>query len=255
MSNVELTAQEARDMGFTWRNISWNFNNKSISGLEISNKPKAYKNLAVPIASKEVDVEIPEKIDGIDVVSIGDNAFGKGEIKSIKLHDKIVVIGTGAFSECRKIESVIIPKSVKVIYKRAFQHCSKLQKFVFEGDNIEYIGDGCFALCYSLKKITFPETIKTVPRSSFFKAKGLSEISIPDGVISIEPYAFQACSSLKSIRMPYSLQRIGNDAFDKVHDGCEILFTEFQTKLLEETKSRYPTLNVKMEPYMLSIFR
>ena len=55
----------------------------------------------------EENVTIPEKIDGLPVISIGDNAFnGKEKIKSVVLPFGLLEIGVGAFENCALLAEI-----------------------------------------------------------------------------------------------------------------------------------------------------
>lgn len=49
--------------------------------------------------------------------------------------------------------------------------------------------------------------------------KSITHITIPEGVTTIEKWAFSGCSSLKSIKIPNSVTTIGDGAFR----GCSSL--------------------------------
>ena len=117
-----------------------------------------------------MNVVIPQKINNVQVKSIGNYAFGydcsrgvilptsalnKYEIKkvsceiypigitSVMLPEGLEQIGDGAFSG-NKLKTVTIPKTVTTIYWEAFAG-NELQTVIFEGDkNNIYIGCGTF---------------------------------------------------------------------------------------------------------------
>lgn len=69
-----------------------------------------------------------------------------------------------------------------------------------------------FSRCTSLKKIELPSGLKTIGIDAFSES-GLEEIHIPEGVTSIDEYAFYNCKNLKTIFLPKSLKKIGLSAF------------------------------------------
>jgi hypothetical protein len=80
-------------------------------------------------------VAIPASINGMGVVSIGDNAFyGKTEITSISIPDTVTSIGVNAFSGCTGLTSITIPSCVTSIGSEAFYGCSGLISAYFEGN-------------------------------------------------------------------------------------------------------------------------
>ena len=69
-------------------------------------------------------VQIPDQIDGIPVVAIGDRAFaGNTKIQSVTVPDGVVTVGWFAFSGCVSLGSVTLPASVLSISYGAFENC------------------------------------------------------------------------------------------------------------------------------------
>ena len=87
-------------------------------------------------------VVIPEVVRGRRVVAIGEGAFGS---------TKYNVTGIGAN---QKLETVVIPKSVKTIEGTAFCGCFHL-KNVIAHDGIEKIGFDAFFRCTKLERVDF----------------------------------------------------------------------------------------------------
>ncbi|MBQ9132734.1 MAG: leucine-rich repeat protein [Clostridia bacterium] len=72
----------------------------------------------------EVDLEIPERLDGYPVVAIGERAFEKMlRLKSVMIPDSVTSIGWFAFSGCIALETVSVPASVVHIDYGAFLNC------------------------------------------------------------------------------------------------------------------------------------
>lgn len=80
-------------------------------------------------AQDVVTVEIPEKIDGVKVRDIGDNAFSNCKsLTAITIPDGLEHIGEYAFSSCTSLTSITLPDSVKTIGGGAFGYCSALEE-------------------------------------------------------------------------------------------------------------------------------
>ena len=78
------------------------------------------------------------------------------------------------------------------------------------------IAESAFDGNYSLKTLAFSQDgqLKTIGVYAFRSCQGLTEIVLPDGVVSIEAGAFYTCSRLETIVIPNSVTSIGNSAFE-----------------------------------------
>jgi hypothetical protein len=76
-----------------------------------------------------------------------------------------------------------------------------------------------FRGCSSLTSIHIPEGVASIESYAFYSCSSLTSITIPEGVTSIGDDAFECCSSLTSINIPESVTSIGRYAFY----GCSSL--------------------------------
>lgn len=81
-----------------------------------------------------------------------------GEDKSYVVDKDITVIGREAFSNCKNLESVEIPESVKYIETRAFSGCTSLKE-VKMTNSIKDISLWAFEGCSAVRELTLPENI------------------------------------------------------------------------------------------------
>ena len=122
-------------------------------------------------------LEIPESIDGKNVVSIADSAFGgMPEITEIVLPATLRSIGSKAFEKAG-IRSLTIPDSVDKIGARAFQLCVFLNDLTF-GTGLEELDYGVFLNCSSLENVILPPNIKSINFGAFQSCKKLKSIHI-----------------------------------------------------------------------------
>ena len=145
-------------------------------------------------------------------------SFRDKDTTSYVIPDRVSGIGSGAFYDCKFLESLIIPDSVTYIGYYAFGGCKSLKSLVLP-DNIARIEDNVFDCCASLNDIVLPDSVTRIGNAAFSYCSSLSNIVIPNGVTSIGTWAFSGCSSLSNIILPDSVTRIGNAAFV----GCSSL--------------------------------
>ena len=170
-------------------------------------------------------------------------------LESVVLPEGFEDIYVGAFSGCTALSSINIPESIQTISGTAFRNCPALSANVYDNgcyfgfhDNpyhfmirsismdvascaispdCKFIGSQIFCDCFNLESVTFPKetSICTIPSGFCWDCTSLKSVNIPEGITSIDFYAFMNCYSLPSITFPASLNEIGNHAFF----GCEAL--------------------------------
>lgn len=146
--------------------------------------------------------------EGIE--QIGANAFENAEFESITLPNSLNQIGEYGFSNCRNLNSVSIPKKVKVIGAYAFRSSGIKD---IELGSVEVIGKGAFENS-RIERVKIPGTVKSIESSIFEFCSDLKEVWIDKGVKKIEEDAFYGCDNLTKVYIPSSVVEIDEDAFE-----------------------------------------
>lgn len=204
------------------------------------------------------------------LTSIGERAFnGCVNLESIVIPDGVKSIGDYAFNGCyyeerddkdniifrSGLKNITLPDSLTSIGQSAFyntlcynewdEDCDKKRKENIPYDSL-YIGD-CLIEAYwkisgdytvragtkaiadhafdsqdALTDITLPNSVVSIGDCAFIGCSALANISIPDSVISIGDSAFSGCSALTSISIPNSVANIGEYAFETCVNLTEI---------------------------------
>lgn len=161
----------------------------------------------------DVEVVIPEIIDGKNVTRIGSRAFAScGSLTGVKMPTSITNIGLGAFQSCKNLTKIEIPASVTTIESYAFSGCSSLTRIEIPA-GVKSIEDYCFAICSNLENIKIPDSITSIGEGAFEWCSKLESIKIPMGATSIGKMAFWECSRLECVEGLTSITSIGDEAF------------------------------------------
>ena len=167
--------------------------------------------LAYPAGKTAASYTIPAT-----VTTIGDNAFSAASsLTSVTIPEGVTKIGNSAF-DSSGLTSVTIPANVSIILENAFFNCTNLASVTFEGTKLGAFRTSIFSYCSNLASINIPEGVKSIQNYAFTGCSGLTSINIPEGVESIQNYAFSGCYGLTSAILPSTLTSIGQYAFS----GC-----------------------------------
>jgi len=161
----------------------------------------------------DVAVTIPNMLNGLTVVSIGNNAFYYTSLTSVTIPGSITNIGSYAFEHCASLSTVAIPRSVSSIGDGTFEFCSSLDSVTI-GSGVTRIGRDTFEDCTSLISITIPDSVTSIGDDAFGGCRGLTSFTVPDSVTSIGDDAFGGCTGLTSVAIANSVTSIGSYAFD-----------------------------------------
>ncbi len=95
------------------------------------------------------------------------------------------------------------------------------QFVTYNGDTytVTSIGIGAFYKCSGLTEVTIPNSVITIGEEAFERCSGLTEVTIGNSVTSIGIYAFSGCSGLTGeLTIPNSVTSICEGAFSECWD-------------------------------------
>lgn len=137
--------------------------------------------------------------------------------------DRVTTIAWYAFYRCSELEVVFIPKKVTSIGYQAFGCCAKLSDIYVNEDNKNYADiEGVLFDKEGLELIQYPSGRNDEP-----------DYEIPDGTVSIYPYAFY-CAQPEKITFPETLRSIGVGAFYRCRQLKTLVLSGNVEKIGEE---------------------
>ncbi len=227
-----------------------------------------------------VNVTVPDTIDGMAVVGIGEWAFyACTGLESVSIPEGVTSIGDYTFYNCTSLKSVSLPASLTEVGSWAFYGCESMER-VYISDlteylTIEFVDDNSYPTyygadiyvnnepltelvipegiaeippyvfngCTSLKSVVLPEGVTSIGDRAFFDCTGLESVSIPEGVTSIGERVFYNCTSLKSVSLPDSLEIIGDSVFCRCESMERVYISDLTEYLAIEfvDDKSYPT--------------
>lgn len=114
------------------------------------------------------------------------------------------------------LESVTISDSIQQInYANGAFRGSPMLKEVNIGNHIEIIGDASFAECNALTEIIIPDSVVSIGEIVFMDCESLKNVHFGIGLKTIDMSAFSGCKSLESITLPANLTEIGSYVFSE----------------------------------------
>jgi hypothetical protein len=173
-------------------------------------------NVAFAGCSGLVEVKLPNSL-----LHIGESAFsGCSELSNITIPNGVITIDDYAFSDCVLFVEIYIPASVESIGDYVFYCCPEINSITVASENLFYRSAGdCLikiedqVLVLGCQNSIIPNDILSIGICAFSLTL-ISNITLPQGLINIDEYAFELCIALTGdIIVPNSVETIQTAAF------------------------------------------
>lgn len=136
-----------------------------------------------------------------------------GTKQHIIVPNSVSIIGKNAYQDCLSLLSIIIPGTITQIEEGAFKGCSSLQ-CVKLSDGVIRIGESAFEDCISIQNISIPDSVESIGKFSFKRCISLQNIILSLNITNIDDSTFLNCESLQSISIPNRVLSIESNAFN-----------------------------------------
>ena len=162
-----------------------------------------------------------------EVRSTGDFAFtGSPLISKVIIPETVTSIGDFAFGRCLDLKNVTIPRNVTLIGKNPFSFCNIRLEVLFEevNQNLVMVYGILFdrgitrLILYPRQKsgnYTIPNTVVSIDPWAFAHCTNLRSIAIPDVVVYIGENAFHSCNNIRAVTIPRNVTTICKNAFSE----------------------------------------
>lgn len=184
--------------------------------------------------TSDVNLVIPDTIDGYTVTEIGASAFAnQTSIQTVKFPANLKQIGVKAFANCTGLLEVTLPDTIQGAGQLCFSGCTALKKAVLNKGRINIVY-GMFENCTSLTEVVIPDTVENVAMYAFLNCRSLTHLNLPASLKSISVHAFEGAgvttityAGTKAQWQKVKKNLTGNGSFvtATVTDSTGVLFT------------------------------
>ncbi len=222
-------------------------NAKNLTSVIIADSVLSVGSYAFSDCAALAEIEIADS-----VLSVGMDAFS-GCVALVETDNGVSYVDGWAIAGEESLTSLSLRADTRGIAVEAFNECTNLTGNLVFPDGLVAVGEYAFRCCNGLTGVTIPASVKQVGAWAFYDCKGLTGVyvndiaawcaidfevemsagtnpleyaknlyfngslvetlRIPDGVTSINDYAFAYCESITSVILPQGLRYIGKYAF------------------------------------------
>lgn len=219
-------------------NITMSFFTKNITEVEIDSNNLNYVSADGKIYNKDKTILYLHYLNKADVVieegitTITGGAFGLcSDLENITLPNSLTRLDAHAIGGATKLTTINIGPNVSNINPLAF-YGSGLTSINIDSNNNYYTSEGTAiynkdktTLVCVVDKVTefeIPEGVQTIQNYAFHNQRNLTKVTIPNTVTTIG-YSFQVCVSLEKIEIPNSVQTISTTCFNSSNNLTQII--------------------------------
>lgn len=214
-------------------------------------------------------VLIPSEIGGFPVTALADKAFYEKHVTTVVVPDSVTEIGDLCFSGDNYLVSLTLPDGLAELSYGALESCFSLLDFDLP-KGLKTIGEGALQAIFYLTHLTIPAGVTDIEQMNFLMMHGLEEVSVaegstsftydaengllmtadkarllhcffhlapqkeiilPEGMKTIDPFAFHYDVTVEKIVLPEGAETIGLLAFGICPKLTEIVIPQSVTAI------------------------
>lgn len=214
-------------------------------------------------------VLIPSEIGGFPVTMLADKAFYEKHVTTVVVPDSVTEIGEACFSGDNYLVSLTLPDGLAELPPIALESCYSLMDFELP-KGLKTIGAGALQAIFYLTHLTIPAGVTDIEQMNFLMMHGLEEVSVaegstsftydaengllmtadkarllhcffhlapqkeiilPEGMKTIDPFAFHYDVTVEKIVLPEGAETIGLLAFGICPKLTEIVIPQSVTAI------------------------
>lgn len=126
----------------------------------------------------------------------------------------VTAIGDKAFKGCKNLTAIVLPKTLKRVYRSAFDGTGIILNKTNWTNGALYIDSCLIATDKTIKaKFIIPAGTRLIAAGAFQGNKALTRVEFPASVYRIDHETFRDCKNLTRAIIPQTINEIGEDAF------------------------------------------
>ena len=142
---------------------------------------------------------------------------GMSNLTSVTIGNSVTSIGEEAFYGCNQVRSV----EWKAKNSNGWYFGSQVENFVF-GDSVEIIPDDLCKNMSKLSELKIPNCVVSIGNNAFKDCGNDGNLFFPSSLKTIGDYAFKGWTKVKKINIPNGVTKIGVHAFDSCYLATSI---------------------------------
>lgn len=169
------------------------------------------------------------------------------------LPESIDSVGQNCFGNCKNLETVHLPGTLRILSYCMFDGCANLKNVFINRGKLQVISNFAFIDCTSLNSFAIPSTVTVIGMNIFRGCSGLSEIALGNQLVRIGNGAFWDCNLLETVTMnkktKYTIEDRPDDSYNSFMPNVQI--NKLDIVDLPDKNIKTPSTNFQVRNFMM----